>query len=149
MKEIINRKWSLITHLNKEFEGLYHKIAGYYNMSDSCFWVLYVLYEKNEPCSQKEICDYWYYSKQTINSAIKSLEKSGYVQKGYPVNNKVNKKIGLTESGMQLAENTVKRIIEIEDRVFKQIGEEELDNVIAFFQTPLNSFKNEVEKILL
>lgn len=148
MKDIINRKWAMITQINKEFDELYHKIAVHFNLSDSCFWVLYVLYESKQPCTQKQICDYWYYNKQTINSAIKHLEKLGYVNKGYEENNKMNKKIGLTSLGLELAENSVKKVIEMEDRAFISVKEKDLDTVIELMQKPLTAFKAEVNEVI-
>lgn len=148
MKEIINRKWAMITQINREFDELYHKIAMHFNLSDSCFWVLYVLYEAKVPCTQKQICDCWYYNKQTINSAIKHLEKLGYVNKGYEENSKMNKKIGLTPLGLEIAENSVKKVIEMEDRAFVLVNEKELDTIINLMQKPLIAFKDEVNKVI-
>lgn len=149
MKASINRKWGIITKINKETEEIYHKIAKHYNMSDTSFWILYILYEKNEPCTQKEICDYWSYTKQTINSSIKTLEQLGYIKKGYEENGKMNKKIYLTEKGIEVAKNTVKEIIDIEDRVYKCISEKELDMVIELLEKPLILLKEETNKILI
>ena len=100
------------------------------------------------PLSQKEICDYWYYNKQTINSAIKHLEKIGYINKGYEENNKMNKKIGLTPSGLKIAEKSVKKVIEIEDRAFISVNENNLDTVIELMQKTLMAFKDEVNKVI-
>lgn len=148
MKDIINRKWAVITQINREFDELYHKIAVYYNLSDSSFWVLYILYEAKRPLSQKEICDYWCYNKQTINSAIKHLEKIGYINKGYEENNKMNKKIGLTPKGLKVAEKSVKKVIEIEDKTFASVNEKDLDKIIELMQKPLTAFKDEINKVI-
>lgn len=148
MKEVINRKFGLINKLNKELDEMYHKIAVHYNLSDSNFWVLYELYEKKIPCTQKEICDDWYYSKQTINSAIKSLEKLGYINKGYEENNKTNKKIGLTKKGTEICEKTVKQVMQMEEKAFSRIEEKELDAVIETLQKTLYSLKEEINKKL-
>ena len=148
MKDIINRKWAIITQINREFDELYHKIAVHYNLSDSSFFVLYILYEVQTPLSQKEICDYWYYNKQTINSAIKHLEKIGYINKGYEENNKMNKKIGLTLEGLKIAEKSVKKVIEMEDRAFISVNENDLDTIIELMQKPLIAFKEEVNKVI-
>lgn len=148
MKDIINRKWAIITQINREFDELYHKIAVHFNLSDSSLWVLYILYETKRPCTQKEICDYWCYNKQTINSAIKHLENVGYINKGYEENNKINKKIGLTPLGLEIAEKSVKKVIEMEDRAFASINEKDLDTIIELMQKPLIAFKDEVNKII-
>ncbi|MCI7442013.1 MAG: MarR family transcriptional regulator [Clostridium sp.] len=141
MKEIINKKWALINKINKEFDDLYHKMAVHYNLSDSAFWILYSLYTSKKPCTQKEICDNWCFSKQTINSAIKNLEQIGYISRGY-------KKIVLTPLGLEVAEKTIHEVIEIENKSLSKINEEELDTIINLFQKTLSSFKEEANKII-
>lgn len=148
MKEVLNKKWELITRINKEFDELYHKIAIHYNLSDSSFWILYFLYESKRPCTQKEICDNWYFNKQTINSSIKNLEHKGYIRKGYEENNKSNKKIMLTPLGVKVAEKTVLEIMKIEDISFSKISEEDLNKVVNLLQKALTSFKEELNKII-
>lgn len=148
MREPMNKKWAMIAKINKQFEEMYHKIAMRYGLSDSNFWVLYALYEKNEPCTQKELCDDWCYTKQTVNSAIKSLEKLGYVKKGYEVNNKTNKKIGLTQSGKQIAGEMIQEVLEIEEKAYSGMKEADLEAAIALLQKPLVLFEKETNQIL-
>lgn len=143
MKESVNRKWGMITKINKETEEIYHKIAKHYNMSDTCFWIIYILYEEDRSCTQKEICDYWSCTKQTVNSAIKTLEQLKYIQNGCEENGKINKKICLTKKGKIIAEKTVKQVMEMEDKVYKCISEEELDTVIELLKKPLILLKEE------
>lgn len=145
MNGIINQKWALYTKINKEFDELYHKLAVHYNLSDSDFWILYSLYENKQPCSQIEICNDWYFNKQTINSAIKKLEKLGYVNKG---NSENSKKISLTPLGLQIAEKSIKEVMKIEDIAFSKINEKELDNIIYLLQKVLSSFSEEVNKTI-
>ncbi|MCI8587342.1 MAG: MarR family transcriptional regulator, partial [Clostridia bacterium] len=142
------RKWTLITKINKEFDELYHKLAVNYNLSDSSFFILYYLYEAKEPCTQKEICDNWYFNKQTINSAIKKLEDIGYITRNNVDNNRPNRKILLTKLGIEIAEKTVAKIMKIEDIAFSKISEEELDHTIKLLQESLSFFKEEVEKLI-
>lgn len=148
LREEVNEKWMLISKLNKEFDELYHKISVHYNLSDSSFWILYTLYENKQGYTQKEICSDWYFSKQTINSSIKDLENKKYIELKYENNNKKNKKICLTELGLEIAKNTVKKVIEAENRAFSKINKKELDKVINFFQVQLDSLKEEMNKII-
>lgn len=147
MNDQINKKWARIQKINKEVDDMYHKIALHYNLSDSAFWVIYVLYEADEPYTQKQICDTWYYNKQTINSAIKTLEKRGYIRK-VETENKLNKKIILTKAGLELAEQSVKKVIEVENKAFSKVSEKELDTIIELLQKELDLLKKEAGKIL-
>ena len=66
----------------------------------------------------------------------------------YEENNKMNKKIGLTSSGLKIAEKSVKKVIEIEDRAFISVDEKYLDTIIELMQKPLMAFKHEVNKVI-
>lgn len=148
MKEITNKKWAFITKINKEFDILYHRIAVHYNLSDSNFWILYSLYESKKPCTQKEICDDWYFNKQTINSSIKNLVELGYIRKGNEEKNNTNKKIELTPLGLEIAEKTVCEVMKIEDIAFSKISDRDLDKIIELLEKPLVSFREEVNKLV-
>lgn len=147
MKEI-NEKWSMISKINKEFEDLYHKVALHYNLSDSSFWILYTLYENRQGCTQKQICSEWSFSKQTINSAIKDLIKKQYIVLDHENDNRKSKTVYLTSKGLDVAKNTVKKIIEIENTAFSKVDKKDYDFVINFFKVQLSSLKEEINKIL-
>lgn len=146
MENNINEAWDSICRIMKEVDEIYHKIATYYNLSDSSLWVLYVLYQKIEGCTQKELSTDWYMNKQTINSSIKYLKNKEYIALNYEQNNKKFKIITLTEKGRELADKTVKKVIEIEKRVFENVDEKEMSIVLNFLRNKLRIFKEETQK---
>lgn len=148
MLKEINEKWELISKLNKEFDDIYHKIALHYNLSDSTFWVLYTLYDNKYELTQKEICQDWYYSKQTINSAIKDLEKKEYIVLSYKEGSNKSKIVSLTPKGKKVAKDSVGCVMEIENSAFSKIDEKDFDMVIDFFKKNITVFKEELNKIL-
>lgn len=146
MKSIIDKKWDDVCKIMKGFDEAYHKIATYYNLSDSSFWILYALYQKKEGCTQKELCTDWYINKQTINSSIRYLQNKGYITLNYEENNKKYKRVSITEKGLEIAKQTVGKAMKIEEKAFKNIDEKEMDIAINFFRKQLESLKNETEK---
>ena len=48
-----------------------------FGMAKGQLMIIWTLYDFKRPCTQKEICDDWYESKQTINSAAKKLVELG------------------------------------------------------------------------
>lgn len=148
MKQNINQKWEMICKYMNEFEIEYHKLASYYKLSDSSFWILYELYENKEGCTQKELYTEWCLNKQTINSSVKYLTKEGYIALENLDNSKKFKKLKLTEEGMKLAKNTIGKVMKLEERVFENIDENEIDRVINFFKKQTTAFKNEVKKVI-
>ena len=148
MKENINQKWEIICKYMNEFEIEYHKLASYYKLSDSSFWILYELYENKEGCTQKELYTEWCLNKQTINSSVKYLTKKGYIALENLDNSKKFKKLKLTEEGRKLAKNTIGKVMKLEERVFENIDENEIDRVINFFKKQTTAFKNEVKEVI-
>ena len=148
MKQNINQKWEMICKYMNEFEIEYHKLASYYKLSDSSFWILYELYENKEGCTQKELYTEWCLNKQTINSSVKYLTKEGYIALENLDNSKKFKKLKLTEEGRKLAKNTIGKVMKLEERAFENIDENEMNIVINFFKKQTTAFKNEVKKVI-
>ena len=63
--------------LHKRMDAVYHAYAKQTGLSDAAFWLLYSLYERGAPGTQKDLCNLWFFSPQTINSALKALEQKG------------------------------------------------------------------------
>lgn len=135
--------------INKEIDDLYHKVATYYGLSDSAFWILYSLYENKDGLTQKEICFNWSYSKQTVNSAIKKLLEKRYIDMEFDIPNNHGKKICLTPLGKEIAKNTIKRVMFTEEQSFSKTEEKDIDKVIEVFSNTLSLFKNEINKICM
>lgn len=148
MKNSINQKWEMICKSMNEFDIEYHKLANLYNLSDSSFWILYDLYENEDGCTQKEFYTEWSLNKQTINSSVKYLINKGYVALECLDDNKKSKKLRLTEKGREMSKNTVGKVMELEEKAFGNIDENEMNMVINFFEKQVESFKNQVDEII-
>lgn len=145
MNSIIAANLEEFEKTDKEFHNLYHKLAVYFNLSDTVFRILYVLYNnETESITQKELCDGWYFNKQTINSAVKNMQLQGYITLELQENNRKNKKIKLSEKGKELAENTVKKVMKIEYEAFKNFNE--MNRLIELYKKQYDLLKTETEK---
>ena len=69
----------IYAYLSAEITSLYHKAAVKMGISDTVLNILYVLCEKEGQCLQSDIFRLTGISRQTINSAIRKLEKSELV----------------------------------------------------------------------
>lgn len=132
-------------NLFSSFSELYHSIALKMDFSDSEFFILYsiALYE-DEDCFQKNIVYDFHISKQTINSAIKKLEKEGYIYLE-KVNGK-DKKIILTDIGKQVVNEKVIPLIEYELNAFEEMDRKEIENFIKSGEKYLKILKNKIEE---
>lgn len=117
-----------LNRLYKETDDMYHDISVGLGLSDSAMMILYGICQSAEPCTQRDICNQWSLKKQTINSAIGSLIKSGYLFTRPSDSDCRNKFIELTEQGRKLVEKTVLPLLEAEKNAFScfTAGEREL-----------------------
>lgn len=115
--------------LYKETDGLYHRLARHFGLSDSAFWILYVLQAAGRPITQSELGNTLFLSKQTINSALKGLEQAGHIRlEDAPGRGKY---LCLTPSGRALTERTVRPVLAMEERAFLALTGEERRALLA------------------
>lgn len=125
-----------------EINGFYHMISMKMGMSDSESMILYMLYDIQRPITQSDIAKSTGLSKQTINSAIRNLEKDGIV-----VLEKLNEKakhIVVTEKGREIIRQKILPIVEIEERVLHSWSEEELELFLELTERFKEQFGKEV-----
>lgn len=106
-----------------EIQSIYHDAAMRAGISNSIQNILYVICENGDRCLQSEIYKQTGISRQTINSAIRKLEKDGivYLKQGQGRNTIVC----LTDEGEAVADQKVRPIIRIENEIFDEWTEEE------------------------
>ncbi len=131
--------------LFKEMTDIYHNIALKLEISDSAFLILYAIVELGCGCTQKDIAQMYYMSKQTINSSIKNLEKSGYIALKQDKGN--NKQIFLTTLGEKLAQEKIKPVIKIENDVFVQMSFDESQKLLKLTKKYTDLLKEKTEVI--
>jgi len=132
-----------INYLAAEMDALYHKASLKVGLADSTMRVLYMIYDNGESCLLSEIYKQSGISKQTVNSAIRNLEKAGilYLEK-YKGR---AKKVLLTERGRIYVKETVARIYEAESKAFASWTEDEIDTHILLLEKYVDSFRQEIE----
>ena len=69
-----------LNRLYKRQDDLYHAYASHYGLSVTSFWILYALCGTEETYTQNMLAKMWHLPSQSINSAISSLVKAGYVR---------------------------------------------------------------------
>ena len=130
---------------DKEMNIIYHRLARHYRLSDSVFWVLYLLGEARGPMTQTKLCSALFLSKQTVNSALKKLESEGYIT--LTPAGAHTKNISLTKCGTKLCEQTVDKVIEAECAALGNMTDEESENMTALMKLYSVLLKNQTAKI--
>lgn len=133
---------------HKRLNVLYHNYAKEVGMSDAAFWLMYSLYEKGAPCTQSELCEAWFFAPQTINSALKSLEKQGLIVLDLAPNSRKNKQFFFTESGKKLVKEKIAPLVQAEEQSFLRLDEEERNALLTITQKHINVLEEEINRIL-
>lgn len=131
--------------LSNEIEKAYHETALKFGLSDSAMLVLYAACNGKGSCFISEITNLSGTSKQTINSALRKLEKENVIY--LKAHSSKKKEICLTESGKVLAENTVAKLINIENEIFGSWSDDERQQYIWLTQRYLTEFKNKIKTL--
>lgn len=145
MKKSFTREIRRINSLTNEMESLYHLAALHLGIADSVSLVLYFLYDAEGRCPLSDIYKSSGTSKQTVNSAIRFLEKEGalYLE---PYKGRAKMAV-LTDKGRAYAENTVARLRRAEEQAFDGWTEEEVRTHIRLLEKYTECFRREVEKL--
>ncbi len=133
------------TYLIGETDNTYHELALKVGLSDSAMLVLYTLSDMGGECSLQTICSFSGLAKQTVNSALRKLEKEEVVI--LKQQNGRNKNVELTDKGMELAENTVAKIMKIENEIMESWTKEEVQQYLSLTERYLNMLKEKLEEM--
>lgn len=145
MQDVKTKEYlSEYNNIVKENENLYRGIAKQLGFSECAFWVLYALRSDDAVLTQREICNALYQPKQTVNSALKNLEAEGYIQLCH-ADNQRSKQVVLTEKGMQLAQNTVDRVIVAEQNALLALTEAEQNMFLTLFRKYTRAFAEQLD----
>ena len=130
--------------LMQECNAVYHAAAMREGLSDSSFQILYMLRDAGDPCKQGDISDRASLPPQTVNSALKKLEKEGLVVLKR-IDGKPGKSIHLTAAGQRLVREKIDPVIRAEEAACEAFSEEEkaaffrlLDRLVKQLQTEIN-----------
>ncbi len=120
----------LLNHRLKENDDWYQQTAKQLGMSDSTFWILYMLYDYRDGITQSEICSLSCFPKQTINSSLKKLENDGIIEL-IPGADARSKNIILTAAGHELMKKTIIKVRRTEHEALNRMTDEEKDILIS------------------
>ena len=123
-------------------ESLYHDISVKLGLSDSESMVMYMLYDAQEPLTQSDIVKATGLSKQTLNSAIRKLEKDGII-----VLEKLNEKskiIVTTNKGNAIIAQKMQPFVDMEERVLASWTEADRLKYLELTESFKEKFEKEV-----
>lgn len=135
----IGEELKIFNGLYREMDEFYHSIALKMGLSDSAYIILYAIYELGEGCLQRDICNMYWVSKQTIHSAIRKLGEEGclFLKQGKGK----DKNIFLTEKGKRLLAEKIQPVVALENSAFESMTKEENGEMLRLLRQYLEKMK--------
>ena len=137
-----------VNNIYKKNCEVYYKLASHFGMTETMFDILYFVRENDGGYTQAQLCESLHLRKQTVNSALKKLEKDGVICLSQDSGNNKSKTIHFTEKGKELAQSTVDPIFELEQRAFKRLTSQERENVLYYGYRHIDILEDEMKKLL-
>ena len=137
-----------IEQLLREQDSIYHNTAVRFGLSDTAMRVLYLVSETDEVLTQQDLCRQNFSAKQTIHTAINGLVKNGFVELIPIPGTRNHKKILLTASGQALADRTVNRLKEAEQRAYSRMSEEDLQTYLELTGRLTSHLREETDRLI-
>lgn len=132
----------------KEVDAIYYKIATSFKLSESAFWILYMLADTGQECSQQEISKQLSISKQTVNSAIQSLVQKGYIFLECSSIPSRRKNVRMTDRGKRFVRQHITPLQNAEREAFLKMKNLEQEQYVSLAQTYTFNLQTEIEKFL-
>ncbi|MFR2776157.1 MAG: MarR family winged helix-turn-helix transcriptional regulator [Anaerostipes sp.] len=132
--------------LYKEIDESYHNIALSLGLTDTAFLILYCLVELGDGCLQKDICEMYCMSKQTVNSSVKSLETKGFLKRVAGKGRDMH--LFFTDCGLEFANRHIGPVIEMENHTFACMPEQEREELLRLTRKYSQIFKEHVQLFL-
>lgn len=145
MGENTSKNRKRYNHLLGEIEGTYHDLSVKLGISDSVSRILYTICCAGDSCLLHAVCRHTGLSKQTVNSAIRKLEREGIVYLE-AVDGKA-KKVCLTEEGKLFADQTARRVITMENDIFASWPRDDVEKYLELTERFLISMKEKVKPL--
>lgn len=112
-----------LNRLYRQMDETYHAYARRCGITDTALWLLYSLAESTGPTTQHEVCENWHYPPQTVNSALKTLERKGLIALEPDPGNRRAKLIALTEAGRALLQKAIVPLVAAENRALERMSD--------------------------
>ena len=99
-------------------DHIYSEFSRACGLSDCAYWMLVDTSTAGGSVAVSRLTSEWFYSKQTINSAIKTLTARGFATLEFAEGSRKNKVVRLTDEGRQFAERYALPSLKAEQRAF-------------------------------
>lgn len=132
-------------------DHIYSEFSRACGLSDCAYWMLVDTSTAGGSIAVSRLTSEWFYSKQTLNSAIKALTARGFATLEFAEGSRKNKVVSLTEEGRRFAERYALPAQKAEQQAFEALEpweQREIMRLVGKFSHILNeeceAFKRQV-----
>lgn len=116
--------------LYRKSDRLYYRLARECDLSESAYWVMYVVYVGGGEAPVATLTEEHNFSKQTVNSALRQLKEKGLVTTEFCEGSRKSKRVIFTEEGREFAEQRIAPASQVERRAFNSLDPDERQEMI-------------------
>ena len=133
--------------LYQETDRLYYRLARGCGLSETAYWILYEIVMTGGRASQQTVAQAHSMSRQTVNSALKSLERKGLVDISFAEGSRRSKAVTLTEAGRSFCDRWIVPGIEAESRAFDSLSVDDRVEFVRLLQEYAAAVRAQVEQL--
>lgn len=149
MENDYKERYAALSRLEKKVDELYHRIATGIGLSESAFWTLFCLCEEpDELHTQNSLSETVCLPKQTLNSTVNNLVKSGYVYLEQMPVARNSKSVHLTAKGQEFCNRFIMPVLDAGENALMTMTEEEIDIYISLSQKQFVSLQEQINTFL-
>lgn len=137
-----------LDRLYNEGDQLFSRFAHDCGISGCAYWMLYDIVSAGSDVALSTLVQEWSYSKQTINSALKTLKARGYVDLHFIEGSRKNKAVSLTPEGAAFAERYVAPAMRAEQRAIDGLAPEDRKAFIRLMRSYNENLARELSRAL-
>lgn len=139
---------AMLVDFDRMFNGLDHIYSEFSHacgLSDCAYWMLVDTSRAGGNIAVSRLTSEWHYSKQTINSAIKTLAARGLATLEFAEGSRKNKVVRLTEDGARFAARYALPALKAERRAFEALDPGERREIIRLIGKFSHALSDECE----
>ena len=126
--------------------AVYEQWAKRQGLTFNSLFILYIIHENAENCTQKLICGKLLLPKQTVNTILDTFEKNGLVRKEILKEDRRNKCLKFTEKGQRYSDSLIEKLYRFEKDALIHMEPSERQSMIDTNRIYLKRLNESLEK---
>lgn len=136
-----------LEYLYNAADRLYVDFARGCGISNCAYWMLYELERAGGEASLRALNVDWGYSKQTMSSALKTMESRGLIELSFEEGSRKSKRASLTDAGRAFVDKNIVPAMRAEERAFFSLDQEERETLMALARRYAEALTREFENM--